>query len=63
MKANVLACLEECDKAAAPYAVVAEYVENMKASPNWTEREITEFQTRVLRALLGRIRKPGDAAE
>lgn len=57
MKANVLACLRDCDASSTPYEVVGEYVANMKASPNWTEAEITEFQTRVLRALLGRLRK------
>jgi hypothetical protein len=60
MEANVLACLKDCDASAAPYDVVAEYLDNMKASPNWTETEMGEFQTRVLRALLGRARK-GDA--
>ena len=57
MEANVLACLKDCDASAAPYDVVNEYLENMKASPHWTEAEIGEFQTRVLRALLGRARK------
>ena len=61
MEANVLACLKDCDASAAPYEVVTEYLENMKASPHWAETEIGEFQTRVLRALLGRVRKEDDS--
>ena len=57
MEANVRACLKDCDASAAPYEVVNEYLENMKASPHWTDTEIGEFQTRVLRALLGRARR------
>jgi hypothetical protein len=45
-------CIELATKSATPYTEIGECIEELKRAPDWTEGEIIEVQTRVIRAIL-----------
>ena len=65
---GVAACLERCSDPTRLYSSVAAFMEELKADPTWTDRELIELQTRVIRILLQRhhgddpLRKEPDAS-
>ena len=57
--AKLVAAADECLRgsigAGRPFAYIAHYVANLRANPNWTDADVIEVQSRVIRALLKRI--------
>jgi len=51
-------CLDECRAKDRPFTRISEYIASLQADPAWTEAEIIELQTRVIRVLLFRGGKP-----
>jgi hypothetical protein len=51
-------CLDECRAKDRPFTRISEYIASLQADPAWTEAEIIELQTRVMRVLLFRGGKP-----
>jgi hypothetical protein len=48
-------CLNECYKSENPLAVVAAFVERLRADPTWNDSEIEDFEVairRILKALM-----------
>lgn len=45
-------CLDHCKRAARPYTWLSQYLEPLQSNGGWTEAEIIELQTRVIRVLL-----------
>lgn len=45
-------CLEACRATTTPFTLLAEWLEDLKRDPAWTETERREFKTRVLRVLM-----------
>jgi hypothetical protein len=41
-----------------PFSRVAAYIKTLQAAKNWTDAEVMEVQTRVIRALMKRIQAP-----
>ena len=60
MEENKLtAAAEECLRGSMdterPFAHIVHYVANLRANPNWTDGDVIEVQSRLIRALLKRI--------
>lgn len=45
-------CLEECRASQTPFTLLAEWLEDLKSDPAWTEAECREFRVRVVRVLM-----------
>ena len=45
-------CLDECRASPTPFTLLAEWLENLKSDPDWTEAERREFKLRVVRVLM-----------
>lgn len=52
--AGVAACLDRCKDSTRLYSSVTAFLEELKGDPTWTDRELIELQTRVIRILLQR---------
>jgi hypothetical protein len=57
LAAGVDRCLAECERSDRPFSCVAHFVEALASDPNWTEQEILELQTRVVRVILRQHRQ------
>ena len=51
-------CLDECRAKDRPFTRVSEFIAGLQSEPDWTDQEIIELQTRVIRVLLFRAGKP-----
>jgi hypothetical protein len=51
-------CLTECRSTDGPFSRVSAYIKSLQEDPEWTEAEIIELQTRVIRALLYQRGRP-----
>jgi hypothetical protein len=45
-------CLEACRDEPTPFTKLTAFIERLKADPAWSDADIIEVQTRVIRALL-----------
>lgn len=54
IEAGVAACLERCQDSTRLYSSVTAFIEDLKRSADWTDKELIELQTRVIRILLQR---------
>jgi len=61
IESALAACLDECRATDRPYTRVSEYIASLQEDPDWTLEEIIELQTRVIRVLLYRGGRPGEA--
>lgn len=50
----VTECLDDCDPHMMPFTSIDKFIARLKADPNWTDAEIVELQSRVIRAILAR---------
>lgn len=54
VNAAVEACLASTSELAHPFRDIADFIALLKDSPHWSDREIQEVQSRVIRGLLDR---------
>ena len=53
------ACLEECGATDRPYSRVSAFIGGLQGDEDWSDAEIIELQTRVIKVLLYRYGNPG----
>ena len=62
---KIAAALEECSRRCVgsdrPFYQLSQALESYRARPEWTEAEVIELQTRVIRLLTGYWRGPDQA--
>jgi hypothetical protein len=59
IKGGLSQCLAECRSTDGPFSRVSAYIQSLQEDPEWTDPEIIELQTRVIRALLYQRGRPG----
>ena len=47
-------CLKECENLDRPFSRLVAFIRILEDDPNWTDREIIELLTRVIRTLMVR---------
>jgi hypothetical protein len=52
-------CLRDATAAPLPFSSVHDCIEKLKADPDWTDAEIIEVQTRVIRQLMQQLGRGG----
>lgn len=52
VESAIQSCLDECRASHTPFTLLAEWLDNLKADPSWSEAELREFQVRVVRILM-----------
>jgi hypothetical protein len=52
-------CLRVSMDTERPFAHIAHYVANLRANPNWTDADVIEVQSRLIRTLLKRFEDRG----
>lgn len=57
------ACLNSCDAEFMPFATIEKYLGTIKADPEWSQSEIIELQTRLIREILNRQLLQGGVGE
>ena len=50
-------CLAACDHEERPFTCIAAFLEKLSRDPSWTDAEILELQTNVVRVVLREVRK------
>jgi hypothetical protein len=49
-------CVAECDASNTPFVCVKSWITRLLLDPEWSERDVIEFQTQVIRILMERAR-------
>jgi len=57
IESAVAKCLSGCDDIT-PFKQLSAFINSLKDDPEWTDRDIIEVQTRVIRVLLYRSQHP-----
>ena len=60
INAGLGACLEHCKQTDRPFTSVSAFIESLKHDPIWSDAEVIELQTRVIRHLLHHRVHPPD---
>lgn len=58
IESAVVTLLAAYDPVHMPFSTISKFVDRLKADPTWTDAEIVEMQTRVLRIVLYRQQLP-----
>jgi hypothetical protein len=53
------ACLEEVETAKSPFRQVEQFLRRLHANPEWTDEEVIEVQTLVIRELMRQMSENG----
>lgn len=60
INAAVHACLDCCYQSSTPLKAIADYINQLDADPDWSQREIDQVETAVLKMLVKIAGRPPD---